>query len=218
MPACLCFRHVVARTLVAGAFAAVGAHASNQPPNPTTATMPRLGQGTTLQQLRAMPPTTIVQMPSGRTVKARSVLTLTDALRAARTSTANRRAVDLKMSRTSAPVQVQVRSGAALAAARSMPGSTVIGLPNGMKLTVDDVKKLEDFDSRAKFRQMVGGRALSDPAHARFTGKPVVDLRTRADVEQLRGKGDDTIVRTADGSVTTLGDLKAALKAKFGGR
>jgi hypothetical protein len=96
----------------------------------------------------------------------------------------------------------------------------VLELPNGTKLTNGELKQLETLEARTNIRQLMGSGisiAANAPnsAAAKYAGLPAIKLRTQADIAQLKGKPDSTIVEAPDGTRSTLGELKAALAAKF---
>jgi hypothetical protein len=167
----------------------------------------KLSPQVSIGQLRSQP-TAKVQLSSGRIVSARSVIAVTDALKDMQAKRGKLQNVDLKFSNPSN-----------LAVVRTMAPTTVLALPNGLKMTAAELKKIDAFEARLspKVKQLLGGSLTAGNSTAnRYAGKPVIDIRTEADVAKLKNLPDSTVIRAANGSMSTLGDLKAELIKKYG--
>ena len=171
-----------------------------------------------ITQLRNLPANALVELSNGRKVEARRVVAMADALKGLSAKKANLKRMDFTFTRPTGPAQVKLTS-ANLASARTMAPGTVLELPNGLKLTNSELKKLEALETRTNIRQMLGGQAPSAGATGsaanKYAGQPALKIKSKADIAQLKGKPDSTIVEAPDGSRTTLGELKAAIVDKF---
>lgn len=171
-----------------------------------------------IAQLRNLPANALVELSNGRKVEARRVVAMADALKGLSSKKANLKRMDFAFTRPTGPAQVKLTS-ANLASARSMAPGTVLELPNGLKLTSGELRKLEALEARTNIRQMLGGQAPSAGAAGgaanKYAGQPAIKIKGKADIAQLKGKPDSTIVEAPDGSRTTLGELKAAIVDKF---
>ena len=172
---------------------------------------------TTLAQLRTLPPNTMIELSNGQKVKAGQFTRTTDALTGLAAKKANLKRMDFVFTRPTAVAQLKLNASN-LSAARSMAPNTVLELPNGLKLTTAELKKLDVLDSRTNIRQMLGGNAPAAGGASRYAGMPAIQLKTKADIEKLKGKPDSTIVEAPDGTRSTLAELKAALAEKFKAR
>ena len=173
-----------------------------------------------IAQLRTLPPNALVELSNGRKVEARRVVAMSDALKGLSSKKATLKRMDFAFTRPTGPAQVKLTS-ANLASARNMATGTVLELPNGLKLTTGELKKLEALEARTNIRQMLGGQALSAGnvgnagAANKYAGQPAIKIKSKADIAQLKGKPDSTVVEAPDGSRATLGELKAAIVDKF---
>jgi hypothetical protein len=177
----------------------------------------KLSPQVSIGQLRSQP-TAKVQLSSGRIVSARSVIAVTDALKDMQAKRGKLQNVDLKFSRPTGQAQVTLNPSN-LAVVRTMAPTTVLALPNGLKMTAAELKKIDAFEARLspKVKQLLGGSLTAGNSTAnRYAGKPVIDIRTEADVAKLKNLPDSTVIRAANGSMSTLGDLKAELIKKYG--
>lgn len=169
---------------------------------------------TTLAQLRALPPNTMIELSNGQKVKAVQFTRTTDALTGLATKKANLKRMDFVFTRQTAVAQLKLNASN-LTTARSMAPNTVLELPNGLKLTTAELKKLDALEARTNIRQMLGGNAPAAGGANRYAGLPAIQLKTKADIERLKGKPDSTIVEAPDGTRSTLAELKAALAEKY---
>jgi hypothetical protein len=170
-----------------------------------------------LSQLRALPAGAMVELSNGRKVKASHFVATADALKGLSGKPAKLKRMDFTFTRPVAVAQLKVNS-TNVAAARAMAPNTVLELPNGLKMTTGELKQLDTLEARTNIRQMLITQAGTGASAAnKYAGRPAIKLRTKADIEQLKGKPDSTIVEAPDGSRSTLGELKAALAEKFGG-
>ena len=172
---------------------------------------------TTLAQLRTLPPNTMIELSNGQKVKAGQFTRTTDALTGLAAKKAKLKRMDFVFTRPTGVAQLKLNASN-LSAARSMAPNTVLELPNGLKLTTAELKKLDALDARTKIRQMLGGNAPAAGGASRYAGMPAIQLKTKADIEKLKGKPDSTIVEAPDGTRSTLAELKAALAEKFKAR
>ncbi|MEO8384471.1 MAG: hypothetical protein ABI583_04465 [Betaproteobacteria bacterium] len=168
----------------------------------------------TLSQLRALPANTMIELRSGQKVKASQFTATADALKDLGTKKASLKRMDFVFTRPTAVAKLKLNAGN-LAAARAMAPNTVLELPNGIKLTSAELKKLDALEARTNIRQLLGGNAPSAAGANRYAGQPAIQLRTKADVEKLKGKPDNTVIEAPDGTRSTLGELKAALAEKY---
>jgi hypothetical protein len=170
-----------------------------------------------LAQMRALPTGSMIELNNGRKIKATQFVATADALKGLSGKPAKLKRMDFTFTRPVAVAQLKLNASN-LAAARAMAPNTVLELPNGLKMTTGELKQLDTLEARTNIRQMLGAQAGAGAAAAnKYAGRPAIKLRTKADIEQLKGKPDSTIVEAPDGSRSTLGELKAALAEKFGG-
>jgi hypothetical protein len=177
---------------------AAGFSAEAQTPPPNTPV--RISQQTTLTTLRALPPTAPVEIASGRKIPAQRFVAVADAIRRAQSQP--RRASPSGFSKTAAPANVVLRPGSHLPSVMARPDSDVVQLPNGVKLTVGDMKKLAEVSPALK------GRALLTSTRADLQG-PATKVATGQDLRNLRNAPDSTIVENPNGVRVTLGELRA---------
>ncbi|MEQ1517811.1 MAG: hypothetical protein ABL931_15120 [Usitatibacteraceae bacterium] len=169
---------------------------------------------TTLAQLRALPANAMIELRGGQKVKASQFTATADALKQMGNKKARLRRMDFAFTRPTGAAQLKLNAGN-LAAARTMAPNTVLELPNGLKLTSAELKKLDALEARTNIRQLLGGNAPAAGGANRYAGQPAIQLKTRADIEKLKGKPDGTIIEAPDGTRSTLGELKAALAEKY---
>jgi hypothetical protein len=205
--------------LGAGCLASHTSHAQSSPlpVNPAALTAIKISPQTTIAQLRSQPQVKVT-LASGRVVSASSITTLTDALKGMQVKAGSLQRMDLKFSKPTGATQLRLHPSN-LAAARLMPATTVLELPNGLKLTSGELKKLDAFEARLKpnVRQLLGGQLSTGIANSsRFAGQAPIVVKTKADIAQLKGKPDSTVVQGPDGSLATLGDLKQEVNKRFG--
>lgn len=168
-------------------------------------------------QLRSLPANALVELSNGRKVEAQRVVAMADALKGLSGKKATLKRMDFAFTRPTGPAQVKLTSGN-LASARAMAPGIVLELPSGLKLTSGELKKLEALEARTNIRQMLGGQApsvgIKGTANT-YAGQSAIKIKSKADIAQLKGKPDSTIVEAPDGSRATLGELKAAIVDKF---
>jgi hypothetical protein len=172
-----------------------------------------------MAKIRALPPDAVVETSSGRKVTAAHFVATMDGLKGLSAKQAKLKPMAFNFSRPTAAAAVKINANT-FASVRAMPHNTVLELPSGVKLTNGELKQLETLEARTNIRQLMGSSvsiAASVPnnAAAKYAGLPAIKLRTQADIAQLKGKPDSTIVEAPDGTRSTLGELKAALAAKF---
>jgi len=170
-----------------------------------------------LVQLRALPPDALIELNNGRKIKAAHFVATADALKGLSAKTVKLKRMDFTFTRPISVAQVKLNA-TNLALARSMAPNTVLELPNGLKMTTGELKQLDTLEARTNIRQMlIAQLGTGAAAPSKYAGRPAIKLRSKADIEQLKGKPDSTIVEAPDGSRATLGEMKAALAEKFGG-
>jgi hypothetical protein len=195
---------------------ATGASPASAPIAINSASAIKFSPGMTIAQIRNLQPGAMIELNNGRKVKATQFVATADALKGLSGKPAKLRRMDFTFTRPVAVAQLKLNS-TNLAAARAMPSNTVLELSNGLKLTTGELKQLDTLESRTNIRQMLIAQAGAGASANQYAGRPAIKLRTKADIEQLKGKPDSTIVEAPDGSRSTLGELKAALAEKFGG-
>ncbi len=170
-----------------------------------------------LAQMRTLPAGSMIELSNGRKVKATQFVATAEALKGLSGKPAKLKRMDFTFTRPVAVAQLKLNA-TNLATARAMAPNTVLELPNGLKMTTGELKQLDALEARTNIRQMLVAQAGAGASAAnKYAGRPAIKLRTKADIEQLKGKPDSTIVEAPDGSRSTLGELKAALAEKFGG-
>ena len=87
------------------------------------------------------------------------------------------------------------------------PDTDVVQLPNGMKLTVGDMKKLAELSPALK------GRAMLPQARGDLNGA-AIRVTSSADLSKLRNAPDTTILENPNGVRVTLGELRAHARAQ----
>ena len=196
--------------------AATAASATTAPIALSTDNMKFVPGKISLAQVRALPQGAMIELNNGRKVKASQFVATADALKGLSGKPAKLKRMDFTFTRPVAVAQLKLNS-TNLATARAMAPNTVLELPNGLKMTSAELKQLDTLEARTNIRQMLIAQAGPAAAANKYAGRPAIKLRTKADIEQLKGKPDGTIVEAPDGSRSTLGELKAALAEKFGG-
>lgn len=158
-----------------------------------------------LAQIRALPPTTVVRLPSGREMTAEKYNKLADTFIAIRKAGLDRAPPPKSaFSRTKGPAQVQLRPGMDLKAVAQRPESDVVQLPTGEKFTVGDLKRLSAIE---KVRT---GRGLFDPPGPRpGLAGPSIKVTPGFDAATLARKPDTTVLEMPSGRRITLGELRA---------
>ncbi|MBB5202864.1 hypothetical protein HNQ51_000157 [Inhella inkyongensis] len=158
----------------------------------------------TLQTLRALPPDTLVQTRSGRQVPARQVLALADAIRAAQQQRPQAR--ELQFSRSTGSPAVNLAPGVNLAAVMARPATDVVQLPNGQRLSVADLQKLDALSRQINGRGFVAGTPARAPAG------PAIKIDSARDLDKLRSQPDSTVLENPQGQRITLGELRQAAR------
>ncbi len=173
----------------------------------------------TMAKIRALPADAIIETSSGRKVLARNFVATMDGLKGLGAKQAKLKRMDFKFSKPTSAATVRVNANN-FSTLRAMPNNAVLELPNGLKLTNGEMKQLETLEARTNIAQLMGANvslatSLANNPGAKYAGMPAIKLKTPADIAQLKGKPDSTIVEAPDGTRSTLGELKAALAAKF---
>ena len=177
-----------------------GAHAA--PLELSTAGQPPV----TLAHLRTLPPDTPLRTAGGRVVTARQMIALTDAIRSA--ATKQRVASETGFSRPQGPAVAELSRGSYLPAVLNRPATDVVQLPNGPKVTVADLKRLDNVMQRWKGRSIVQAQA-GRPSLA----GPAVMVHNAHELQALQSKPDNTVLENPKGVRVTLGELRAQAKA-----
>jgi hypothetical protein len=185
-----------------------GAQAASLQPSATPLQLSAAGQPpVTLAHLRTLPPDTPLRTAGGRVVTARQMIAMTDAIRSA----ANRPRVpsETGFSRPQGPATIELSRGSYLPAVMNRPANDVVQLPNGPKVTVADLKRLDSVMQRWKGHGIVAQAPAGRPS---LTG-PAVMVHNTHDLAGLQGKPDSTVLENPKGVRVTLGELRAQAKA-----
>ncbi|RQP26467.1 hypothetical protein DZC73_05525 [Albitalea terrae] len=183
------------------------AHAATPAPSAAPLQLSVAGQApVTLAHLRTLPPDTPVRTAGGRVVTAKQMIALTDAIRSA--SSRPRVASETGFSHPQGPAATELSRGAYLPAVLNRPGSDVVQLPNGAKLTVSDLHRLDAVMQRWKGHGIV----QAQPSRPNLAG-PAVVVHDAHELQALQGKPDSTVLENAKGVRVTLGELRAQAKA-----
>ncbi|MFT4242093.1 MAG: hypothetical protein QM569_07405 [Acidovorax sp.] len=180
-----------------------GALAQVQPPQVLAGGVAlQMASSPSLAQIRALPPTALVQLKSGKVVQARQVQAMAEALQGM-SARPVQGPLDLALRRQTGPADVVLGSaGRTLGEVRRMPPATVVQLADGTRVSVADIAKVEEFARRTNLQARMG---LAAPAAA---APPAAKVRTMADVMNLR-LPDSAIVEAPNGARARLGELKA---------
>jgi len=185
---------------------------------PTTATFKPLANGvlqvtpqTTMKQIRMLPPTTQVQLKSGRVVPASQVSKLADAILEIRKKGFTQQIrPQYKFSTAQGQPALQLKPGVNLREVSKRPDSDVLQLPDGRKITVGDLKKISEL------RRQMTGQSLLDiqPKQGALPSRTgtAIKVRSTNDIKALGDKPDSTILENNQGKRITLGELKAYSK------
>lgn len=203
---------MLAAALLAAPAQAQAQQASSQ--KPIAATLPRgavikFQPGMTAAQLRALPADTLIELHSGRTVRAAQLAATGDALKLVGERQRQLRALDLQMSRASGAPQLQWRGPQQLAETARLPAATVVQLQDGRRLSVADINKLQELAARTGLRQKLEARAGAQAAPLR--GKPALVVRSAEDLRKVERLPADAIVATEDGKRARAGDIRDVL-------
>lgn len=198
------------RRVVAAACAALcvaGAQAASLPSSSAPLELSAAGQPpVTLAHLRTLPPDTPLRTAGGRVVTARQMIALTDAIRSA--TSKPHAPSETGFSRPQGPATTELSRGSYLPAVFNRPATDVVQLPNGAKLTVADLKRLDNVMQRWKGH----GIAQTQPARPNLAG-PAVMVHNAHELQALQGKPDSTVLENPKGVRVTLGELRAQAKA-----
>jgi hypothetical protein len=183
------------------------AQAASLPPSSAPLQLSAAGQSpVTLAHLRTLPPDTPVRTAGGRVVTSRQMIALTDAIRSA--ASKPRVASETGFSRPQGPAVAELSRGAYLPAVLARPGNDVVQLPNGTKVTVADLKRMDSLMQRWKGHGIVQAQA-GRPSLA----GPAVMVHDTHELQALQGKPDSTVLENPKGVRVTLGELRAQAKA-----
>ncbi|MBL8310185.1 MAG: hypothetical protein JNL19_07175 [Burkholderiales bacterium] len=214
-------RHILAAFGVRALFVALVAAASfnviGQTPAATGPVTLRMQPATSLQAARVLPPTAIVELPSGRRLTAQQFNAQVDMVRRAQQRTAGRAKADVSITRSLAPVTVDIKDRASLAQALARPDSDTVRLPDGATLTVANLRKLGALAQRERGRNPLTetGTSLVSVGARALNATPVM-VRNRQELMALKGRPDNTVVQAPNGARVTLGEIRVASMAKRG--
>lgn len=178
-----------------------GVHAANAPAGAPV----RVNAQTTLTSIRALPAGAQVELGNGAKVPAQRMVAVADAIRRAQSKP--RSASTSNFSKTTASPALVLRGGTHLPSVMARPDTDVVQLPNGMKLTVGDMKKLAELSPALK------GRAMLPQARGDLNGA-AIRVTSSADLSKLRNAPDTTILENPNGVRVTLGELRAHARAQ----
>lgn len=190
----------------------VASSASAQPNAPAVNSV-AITQSTSLTSVRNLPPQAMVRLPSGREISAQRFNAQVDMLRRAQQRSAPRGRVDLSIRPSGATPALKITDAASLSAALSRSNSDTVELPNGARLTVGDLRKLGALAQRERGRNPLDN-AVPVSAAARASSAPPILVRSKQDLMALKGRPDNTVVQAPNGARITLGDIRAAARAK----
>ncbi|MES2682756.1 MAG: hypothetical protein V4650_04495 [Pseudomonadota bacterium] len=171
----------------------------------------KLQSGTTLAQIRALPPDALVETRSGRKVTAAEFGRTTEALQSLSQQSKSLRAMDLNLSRTNAPAQMQWQGPQQLQTLRTLPPGVVIQLKDGKTLTAADIDKLQQLSLRTGLADKLAARAAQQAQFVRAqrqSATPALVIRTAADVQRLQTLPDDALVQGPNGARATAGEIR----------
>jgi hypothetical protein len=110
---------------------------------------------------------------------------------------------------------MKITDATSLSAALSRSNGDTVELPNGARLTVADLRKLGALAQRERGRNPLD-MAAPVSAAARASSAPPIIVRNKQDLMALKGRPDNTVVQAPNGARITLGDIRAAARAKRG--
>ncbi len=175
--------------------------ASDKNTNSSVSTVFEVTTKTKASQIRKLPDDQLVKLKNGRQVPARNLKSFFDSIKNANKNTVAHAASAKVFSNTQSSGGLKVMPGYNFSELSKRPGNTVIQLPSGRKLTVDDYKKL---DAISKART---GKSFADLQPNSLIG-PTIKIKSKADLDALKNKPDSTIVENQMGRKITLGTLR----------
>lgn len=178
----------------------------------TGVTALKMQPNTTLAQIRALPPDALIETRSGRKVTAAEFGRTTEALKSLSQQSTTLRAMDLNLSRTTAPAQMQWQGPQQLQTLRALPPGVVIQLKDGKTLTAADIDKLQLLSQRTGLADKLAARASQQAQFVqaqRRSATPALVIRTAADVQRLQSLPDDALVQGPNGARATAGEIRA---------
>lgn len=179
----------------------------------------KLQQGTTLAQIRALPPDALVETRSGRKVTAAEFGRTTEALKSLSQKSTTLRAMDLNLSRTNAPAQMQWQGPQQLQTLRTLPPGVVIKLKDGKTLTASDIDKLQQLSLRTGLADKLAARAAQRAQMVRAqrqAATPALVIRNAEDVKRLQTLPDDALVQGPNGARATAGEIRTVAAERRG--
>jgi hypothetical protein len=185
-------------TLTAAAALCVAVIATAQP-TPSQNARLKIAPNVTLQNLRAAPSNSAVETRKGTVVQAQRFVAVADAIRAAQSKP--RTTSPAGFSRTAGAPALVLRQGSHMTSVLARPDSDVVQLPNGTKLTVGDIRKLQQIAPQMR------GQSLPTSARADLQGSATRVTNAR-DLASLRNAPDNTVVENPNGIRVTLGELR----------
>ncbi len=159
---------------------------------------------TKLNDIRSLPDQTMVRTSSGRMVRAANFKALADAIKSARSASGTSKVRNISFSKTQSAPQLQIVNGTNLNAIKNRNSSDVMQLPNGLKMTVADFKKLDEI-AKIQTGKSLTERQPSVPS----TSGPTIKIKSAKDVQALASKPDSTVLEGPLGKRITLGELRA---------
>ena len=181
----------------------------------------KLQAGTTLAQIRALPPDALVETRSGRKVTAAEFGRTTEALKSLSQKSTTLRAMDLNMSRNLGPAQMQWQGPQQLQTLRTLPPGVVIQLKDGKTLTASDIDKLQQLSLRTGLADKLAARAAQQAQRVRAqrqAATPALVIRSAADMQRLQSLPDDALVQGPNGARATAGEIRMVAAERRGGQ
>lgn len=166
-----------------------------------------------MSELEGRPDSDRIQLPNGRLVRLGQLRMLEAAGKEIRAAAARRRPVPpaLREIPVATPQTVQLRSAADLSAMLKRPDTDTMRLPSGRVVTVGQLKFLQPQLEKKL------GRRLGDIPQRQSLSGPAVKVGkdvTRAEWDAIMRKPDSTVLESAGGKRTTVGELKRAIAAE----
>lgn len=172
-------------------------------------------QNMRMSDFAGRPDTDRLQLPNGRLVRLGDLRRLEAAGKEIRAAAARRRPIPSAVREV--PVEtaktVKLKSAQDLPAMLKRPDTDTMRLPSGRIVTVGQLRFLQPHLEQ-KF-----GRKLSDVSQRQPLSGPAVKVGkniTRAEWEAIMRKPDSTVLESAGGKRTTVGELKRAIAAEKG--
>ncbi|MBU1424081.1 MAG: hypothetical protein KKH12_06360 [Gammaproteobacteria bacterium] len=165
----------------------------------------------TVNSLAGRPATDLVVLSNGRQISVGSLRELQAAQQQMRTALPESRLAPA-LKQQPAAKGTPIRTPADLAAALKRPGTDTVQFPSGRTATVDQLKFLQPKVEKRLGRKFFTQTSLAAPP-IKITG-----ATTQQDWVAILRKGDDTLLESPTGKLTTVGDLKQTLAKSPGAK